>query len=112
MNSEANETFWKHSRYVIVFKVRKIKRKQPLTFHKISDLSIYQLYVKILNQSLPKFYNSVCSAIVTLQLLERYFDSRTRLRPTNSSVGVIFDAQENERRRSELSKDVFGFQIE
>ena len=33
-----------------------------------------------------------------LYFIARYLGCRTRLRPTNSSVGVIFDAQQNDHK--------------
>ena len=35
---------------------------------------------------------------ILLYLIERYLGSRTRLRPKNSSVGVIFDVQQNDNK--------------
>ena len=49
-----------------------------------------------------------------LYLIERYLGSRTRLRPKNSSVGVIFDVQQSDHTIfdfSEISNNL-GFRSE
>ena len=50
-------------------------------------------------------FKGSCSSLLLQDMINRYLSSRTRPRPRNFSVGVIFDAKKNGRKIFQCEKE-------
>ena len=52
-----------------------------------------------------RFFKGSCSSLLLQDIINGYLGSRTRPRPQNFSVGVIFDAKKNDRKIFQCEKE-------